>query len=205
MSTRKKVVLWKHINNLEAVVKKLVTLIEIPEAWDDCIIWMGEGSKNKDPNLSDREATSGYGNIHIRTGIANRRTTIGVHRLSYLLFRGNLDQTHHIHHRCGIKNCLNPHHLKSMKPMHHTATHDEERAWIEDALTKDNPHSAVMEDKIGEVVKQQVSKNYSSNKIMDANPNGRRKARLLRLSNDPAWHELVNFVCEPRIDREAAE
>ncbi len=187
MGTRNKVVLWKHINNLGAVVKKLASLIELPEASDNCIIWMG------------------YGNIHIKTGIADRLTTIGVHRLSYLLFLGNLDQIHHIHHYCGNKGCLNPLHLTSVNPQHHTIIHDDERTWVKDALTNDNPHATVMADKIRDVVKQPVSKIYSFRKIMDANPKGRRKARLLRLSDNPAWHEFVNFIYEPQFEQTAAD
>lgn len=61
--------------------------------FDDCWIWYGAISPN------------GYGVV--RFG----KTTIGAHRLAWILAHGEVPEGLFVLHRCDVRKCVNPHHL----------------------------------------------------------------------------------------------
>jgi len=70
---------------------------------DDCWVWAGfqyNGSLGYKDN---------YGGIR---PFKNSRRRVKAHRLSYQLFRGNLNQNENINHKCDTKYCVNPNHLE---------------------------------------------------------------------------------------------
>lgn len=71
--------------------KKLFKQIKVGGP-DDCWIWLGAvNGKN-------------YGHMSVDGEF------VYVHRLIYNLYHGELDG-HYVNHKCGISNCVNPHHL----------------------------------------------------------------------------------------------
>jgi hypothetical protein len=54
-------------------------------------------------------------------GVAHyNKRSIPVHRLSYLIFNGELPAGKEIHHVCEIPNCVNPEHLQALTPEDHS-------------------------------------------------------------------------------------
>jgi len=64
-----------------------------PEPNSGC--WLWTGCVNQD----------GYGQI------LSGRSPKGAHRVSYLLFRGEISQGLHVCHKCDVPSCVNPEHL----------------------------------------------------------------------------------------------
>lgn len=72
-------------------------LTKIEKTSNGC--WEWQGSRNK---------VIGYGNTHYK------RKSISAHRLSYMLFYGEIPNGLVIHHRCENKICANPEHLEAV-------------------------------------------------------------------------------------------
>lgn len=72
------------------------------DAESECWIW--EGSKNP----------SGYGEF----SIPGNHTRVA-HRCAWLLFRGDIPEGFHIHHKCEVHACVNPDHLLPVEPGDH--------------------------------------------------------------------------------------
>lgn len=45
------------------------------------------------------------------------------HRVAYILFVGPIPKGYDVHHKCGIKSCCNPAHLKPMSRIEHNRLH----------------------------------------------------------------------------------
>lgn len=60
--------------------------------------WLWNGAKDR----------TGYGHI-LRKG-----KTFAAHRLSYSLYKGSIPPKYLIHHKCEIRNCINPEHLQAV-------------------------------------------------------------------------------------------
>ena len=71
----------------------------VPEPNSGCWIWATQ--------LSDK----GYGLLACRNGRAVRRTWISAHRLSWMLFYGEIPNGLFVLHRCDVRCCVNPEHL----------------------------------------------------------------------------------------------
>jgi len=61
--------------------------------------------------------TKGYGKFDV-----NGRTKVA-HRLMWELFRGPIPKGHHIHHKCGRRDCINLKHLETLPEKDHRARH----------------------------------------------------------------------------------
>lgn len=57
----------------------------------------------------------GYAKVSFRNKITP------VHRISYILFNGDIANGNHVHHTCENRNCVNPAHLQSVTPEEHVA------------------------------------------------------------------------------------
>jgi len=57
----------------------------------------------------------GYGSMKI----PGERKAILAHRLSYLLYFGNLTKGRHVHHTCNNRLCVNPSHLQELSIISH--------------------------------------------------------------------------------------
>lgn len=75
------------------VLKKFILSISFPEKLHDCWIWI---------NGTDRK---GYGRFYIG------RKSLAAHRVSYLIFKGNIDDGLCVCHTCDTPQCVNPDHL----------------------------------------------------------------------------------------------
>ena len=53
---------------------------------------------------------SGYGRFHI----GDHR--VAAHRIAYVLTYGGIPDGYQIDHKCGFKDCCNPHHLEAVSP-----------------------------------------------------------------------------------------
>jgi hypothetical protein len=76
------------------------------EAIDDCVLW---GS------CVDRQGYGRFGR-HARA-----------HRAVWEAMNGPIPRGHVLHHKCGIKACVNPAHLELMTKAEHNAHHNKER------------------------------------------------------------------------------
>src|SRR5574337_1057352 len=56
---------------------------------------------------------TGYARVSIRTQM------MFVHRLMYQLLAGDIPTKFHAHHKCGVRHCCNPDHLKPCSPREH--------------------------------------------------------------------------------------
>lgn len=56
---------------------------------------------------------NGYGEVQFRKIVLGQRRWYA-HRLSYVLFKGNIDPTKEIDHLCRNRKCVNPEHLESV-------------------------------------------------------------------------------------------
>lgn len=74
--------------------ERLFAKVEMTES-----CWLWKGTINRD----------GYGKITVKRG-----SYLGVHRLSYMLFKGDIGEGLTIDHLCGVKNCINPDHLEAV-------------------------------------------------------------------------------------------
>lgn len=81
--------------------KKYLSLCKSNKCW----IW--NGCRN----------SQGYGTIKVE-GKATK-----AHRLFYSSIVGKLDDNLHLHHVCGVRNCVNPRHLKPLSPQEHSNYH----------------------------------------------------------------------------------
>lgn len=79
------------------VVARFMALIE-PVTESGCWIWRGQA------------ANGGYGLAHIYGAHASTQA----HRLSYELFVGRIPDGLQVHHKCGVRCCVNPEHLQAM-------------------------------------------------------------------------------------------
>lgn len=46
-----------------------------------------------------------------------------VHRIVYQILVGEIPEGYHLHHRCGVRACVNPQHLEPMSPSEHSHHH----------------------------------------------------------------------------------
>lgn len=72
----------------------------------DCILYAGR--------LSDR----GYAQVWVGG------RTVRLHRHMYESFVGPIPEGHEIHHRCGVKHCLNTDHMEALTHADHMRLHD---------------------------------------------------------------------------------
>lgn len=79
------------------VVARFLATVE-PVTESGCWIWHG------------KSGTGGYGQVHIY----GARASTQAHRLSYELFVGCIQHGLQIHHKCGVRLCVNPEHLQAM-------------------------------------------------------------------------------------------
>jgi HNH endonuclease len=75
----------------------------------DCILW--DGYVNRD----------GYGEMS--RGLASGQIKRPVHRLAYIGVHGPIDDDTHVHHKCGVKTCINVAHLELMTAADHCREH----------------------------------------------------------------------------------
>ncbi|GAA1639160.1 hypothetical protein GCM10009700_27650 [Brevibacterium sanguinis] len=71
-----------------------------------CVVWVGALQSGKD---------GGYG--YLKLGGASRR----VHRLTYELHFGPIPDGMLVDHRCGVRSCINPDHLRLATPSQNAA------------------------------------------------------------------------------------
>jgi hypothetical protein len=71
----------------------------------ECILWPGYVKPN------------GYGQATVE------RRHVYAHRLAYERHVGPIPPGHHVHHRCGVRACVNPDHLALMLGREHTRHH----------------------------------------------------------------------------------
>ena len=97
------------MSNKESVELRLEKRVLMTET---CWLWIGK----KHPN--------GYGVIRDGNG-----SEILTHRLSYILFHGNIPKGFSVLHKCDVRNCINPSHLftgtqiENMKDMYKKKRH----------------------------------------------------------------------------------
>jgi HNH endonuclease len=75
------------------IIKKFIQSISFPEKLNECWIWI-KGTDSK-----------GYGRFYIG------RKSLGAHRVSYMIFKGNIDDGLCACHTCDTPECVNPDHL----------------------------------------------------------------------------------------------
>lgn len=81
-------------NSPEALKKRF--MLQVHKYGDGCWLWVGSKLNN------------GYGKIQFK------RKNILAHRMSYTLFKGQIDEKMEIHHRCRNRACVNPEHLEQV-------------------------------------------------------------------------------------------
>lgn len=88
------------------------------EAMESPCIFSDEGGLNE----------HGYRRVQWRDAEGVNRQTF-LHRKAYEDFYGvEIEKGNHIHHVCGVRECVNPHHLQQVTPAEHNAIHRELKA-----------------------------------------------------------------------------
>jgi hypothetical protein len=77
---------------LEDIAEKLLAR-SIPEPNSGCRLWEGN------------TGTTGYGVV------SYNNTSVGAHRLSWMIHRGVIPAGLHVLHKCDVRECINPEHL----------------------------------------------------------------------------------------------
>lgn len=78
----------------------------------DCVLWPGYVMPN------------GYGQAYDPARyLAGERPQVYAHRLVYEQRVGPIPAGHEVHHRCGVKACVNPAHLEALTCSTHKRTH----------------------------------------------------------------------------------
>lgn len=86
------------------VIARFVEKIEFGDGPEDCWMW----------KPANEEV---YGAFRIEN------TSRPAHRISYRIYRGQLEEGFHVHHRCETKGCVNPNHLELMTASQHHSMH----------------------------------------------------------------------------------
>jgi len=89
------------------VVENFLTRIQRGSAEDDCWIWTGSTNIRGYPQYCWR----------------GRPSPSLAHRLCYELCFGFIPQGYQVHHKCRVRLCVNPRHLKALSPGEHTTIH----------------------------------------------------------------------------------
>lgn len=86
-----------------AVVTDRLMRRTVVEPGKGCWLWQGH------------VGTHGYGTVR------SNRKHYQVHRLAYILLTGELPEGSVVHHKCGVKVCINPAHLQAVTPAENVA------------------------------------------------------------------------------------
>lgn len=81
------------------VIERFLRFVEIDA--DACWRWRGYVMRTPHGN--------GYGKFN----------NLLAHRVAYELFIGDIGERCHVHHRCGVTDCVNPDHLEMLTPAEH--------------------------------------------------------------------------------------
>lgn len=60
-----------------------------------------------------RISSTGYGQIWVTTSFG-KGSVLGAHRVSYRVFKGDIDEGLQIDHLCKVRSCINPDHLEAV-------------------------------------------------------------------------------------------
>lgn len=66
--------------------------------------------------------SSGYGNVRV-TVSRGQAKTVDAHRFMYERSYGPVPEGMHLHHRCGMRACVNPEHLEVASQLEHNRSH----------------------------------------------------------------------------------
>jgi hypothetical protein len=77
----------------------------------DCWNWQGPKSK------------AGYGLMVLPPTPYGLRQSMNAHRYIYGMCFGEITPGNHIHHRCEVRDCVNPFHLEQVTPKQHVHRH----------------------------------------------------------------------------------
>jgi hypothetical protein len=82
--------------SIEDAKKKLLSKIKVENG---CWLWQGA-------------VVNGYGRIKLTNFLgSNKAKSLGAHRVSYLVFKGDIADGLYVCHTCDIPTCINPEHL----------------------------------------------------------------------------------------------
>ena len=107
-------------------------LLELSHIKADTGCWMWVGQTNKKKNQEN------YGRVKL-TRWKKELEALGIntdypraHRLSYAVWVGKIPEGAVIHHRCGVRLCINPDHLQAISAIENTAEMFERKAYLKE-------------------------------------------------------------------------